>query len=215
MKKLMKKPNREQASIQKNEKIRELIGKGLNDFEICETLNINGVQLAKRKREIQDYDRLVFEHLDSAAVYSEYLSKARVMVRRLQSISKRFENKAQWTALVAAIKQEKDIYDTCIKYGQDFGYIDRKAQQLEVSSEVNVTNTTEATIRVEIEREVKALNELARGRVVDMRPELLGVTEDDVRKFVPAHMLALPPAKEGEAVTRNTKIQTKVTLKRR
>lgn len=166
------------------------------------------------KKRILERDKMVFGKLDSVAVYSDYLMKGRQMIRELDELKVKFRNRGQWGALVAAVKQKKDVYDSVIKLGQDFGFIDKKVAELKVSAEMSVTPMTEADVKKEVEDEVKKLTQLAEGKIIDMRPELLGVVdEQEVKKFLPNNVKLVEHKKRKKKPVVKTKIE--VTLKKR
>lgn len=196
------------------EKVRLLIGKNYSDAEILESMELHPKTLHSLKQEVYRTDKTLLEHLENSAVFSDYMMKSTGMVKRLHKLSVKFTNRGQWTALVAAIKQEKDIYDSVIKHGQDLGFI--KKMVSESKSEVIVkggltfTSTTPKQMKEEISKQVQALNELAKGGHIEMRPELLGITAADVRSFVPASVIA-----EAQVVKSKSKSRKKVKLRLR
>jgi len=178
-------------------KVRNLWGKGYTDEEIALQLDASMKSVQKAKAFVLERDRDAFNNLDTAAVYSDYLTKSRSMVARLQALQIKFKKNAQWTALVAAIKEEKELYDSCIKYGQEFGFIEKKPQQLDVNKRIKADYTfTTKQIQNQIDEEVKKLNDLASGKVIDMRPELLGVVGNDVMSEIPRTVFLFFPARD-------------------
>lgn len=195
------------------EQVKRLIGKNYNDVEICEALEIHTNLLSAIKSDIITVDKAYFEQLTSADVYSDYLHKSKQMVKRLHQIQVKFRNKGQWTALVAAIKQEKDIYDSCIKHGQDFGFIEKKATTMEVSGEFNLSTMSDAEMKREIAKQMNELNRLASGNVIEMRPEVLDAAGESV-KYLPAEITGKTEKTDDRTTRKEMKIKTKVTLKR-
>ena len=190
--------------------IKHLIGKNKTDEEIAEELNIRNDQVELLKRKMYRIEKVRYQNLDKYVVYSDYVYKSTQMVKELDEIKTKFRNRGQWTTLVAAIKQKGEIYDKVIKMGQDFGFIDRKAAELKIEGEMSFSTMTDKDIRTEIEAEVKKMHQLAAGKVIEMRPELTGVTDDEVASYVPANLIQIPEKSK-------TKIKTKikVTLKKR
>jgi hypothetical protein len=187
-----------------------MIGENKTDDDICKSLKINRATLTKAKKDILEKDKAIFEKLDSGIVYSDYLIKSKSMIKRLQRMSKKFGYRNQYTALVAAIKAEKDIYDSCIKLGQEFGFIDKKTGSLALSAEIDMNDLSDDEVRDEIETEVKRLNKLVSGNVVDVRPELAAIAGDDVNDFMPTNVVKLPKKEKRKA-----KVKAKLTLTRR
>lgn len=190
--------------------IRKLIGDNKTDDDICLETGLRSDQVSALKRKIYQTDKARFQSLDRFTVFSDYVARSTQMVNELNEIKIKFRNRGQWTALVAAVKQKKEIYDSVIKMGQDFGFIDKKATEVKIEGEMSFSTMTDHDIRKEIEAEVKKMHEIAKGNVVEMRPELLGVTDEDVRKFVPSHLVSLPEEKR-----KKVKTKVKVTLKKR
>ncbi len=192
-------------------RMRHLIGKNYTDDELADELKIRSDQVSILRRKIYQTDKARFQSFDKFAVYSDYVSKCTQMVKELDDIKTKFRNRGQWTALVAAVKQKGEIYDKVIKLGQDFGFIDKKATEIKVEGEMSFSAMSDKDIRAEIQAEVNKMHQIASGQVVDMRPELLGVTDDDVATYVPQNLLRLPAADKKMKV----KTKIKVTLKKR
>lgn len=192
-------------------RMRHLIGKNYTDDELAEELKIRSDQVQVLRRRIYQTDKVRFQTFDKYAVYSDYVAKSTQMVKELDEIKTKFRNRGQWTALVAAVKQKGEIYDKVIKLGQEFGFIDRKATEIKVEGEMSFSTMSDADMKAEIAAEVAKMHKLASGQIVDMRPELIGVTNEEVASYVPANLLRLP---EGKPKTK-IKTKIKVTLKKR
>ncbi len=175
------------------EKIRRLIGKNYSDEEMCQTLQVHPARLTALKSEILVFDKTFFEHLDSGTVFSDYLMKAKQNItdlnRLINTTNIRSAQGSEKAAFVGAIKLRGEINEKCVKMGQDLGHIDRQAKEVnlnfEGSMDFNFSAMTNADIQKEIQDEVKKLNAIASGNVVKMREELLGVTGEEIRKFLP------------------------------
>jgi len=58
------------------------MGKGYDDQEIIDTLDIGTKTLVACKQDILNFDKTFFEHLDSGTVFSDYLLSAKRKDRR-------------------------------------------------------------------------------------------------------------------------------------
>jgi len=172
--------------------IRKLIGKNLTDDEIMDELGIHPHILADYKRQLMDLDRATFEGLDSVAVYSEYIQKIRRIINELDWAMKICKEKGQAQALVNAIWRKKEAYDSVIKLGQDFGFIEKKASELKVSSELSFSTMTEEEVKDEIKREVEKMNQITRS-TIPMRGEVVELLDESVRENLPSNVVVLPP----------------------
>lgn len=194
-------------------KIRRLMGKEYSDQEICDTLDIKSSTLVACKQDILNFDKTFFEHLDSGTVFSDYLLKAKQNNKDLNKLINttniRSAQGSEKAAYVAAIKLRSEIQDKCVKMGQDLGFIDRKAKEVDINLDgdvnFNFQTMTDKEIRAETETEVKRLNEIAEGKVIEMRPELLGVTDSEVAKFLPTSVIK---------PTKQKKKRSKISLKK-
>jgi len=192
------------------EKIRKLMGKNKSNEEIMVKLGIRSALLSGIQAEVLNADTNFFESMTSGGVYSDYLMKSKGMIKKLHKLQTEFKGRGQYTALVAAIKQEKDIYDSIIKHGQDFGFIQKKSQSLEVTNTLTFGNLTDKELKAEIQKEMTDLNRMAKGNTIDMRPELLGVA-DDVESFIPANVANIPEEFKGKI---SVKVKVKRTLRK-
>lgn len=172
--------------------IRKHIGKNLTDDEIIEELGIQPRVLADYKRQLLDFDRATFEGLDSVAIYSEYIQKIRRIINELDWAMKICKERGQGQALVNAIWRKKEAYDSVIKLGQDFGFIDKKASELKVSSELSFSSMTEEEVKEEIKREVEKMNQITR-TTIPMRGEVVNLLDESVREHLPSNVVVLPP----------------------
>ena len=193
------------------QQIRRYIGQNMTDLEIIKKMGLRDRAYSQYKNAIFQADRRALQNLDTKTVFADYVMKSHQMIRELDVLKKKFTNYGQWTALVAAIKQKREIYNDVIAKGQDFGFIDRKVTELKVSSTMTFNTMSEEDMKAEIAKEVKAMKALAT-KQIDMRPELLDVTPEEVRRFAPAHVLKLPAP---ERKKKNVKRRVKLTLKRR
>lgn len=201
-------PAREKRKIISD--VRRLIGKGYTDEEILEEMDIRSDTLRLIKHHIYKIDKMTFENLDNATVYSDYIFKCQQMIRDLDEMKVKFRNRGQWTALVASVKTKKEILDGVIKMGQEFGYISKKATELKMSGEISMTAMSTKDMKAEIAREVESLNKLAKGKAIEMRQELLGVTDQELKKFLPANVVH----QESEAPRKKIKTKLRVSLKK-
>jgi len=175
-------------------KIRRLMGKGYDDQEIIDTLDIQTKTLVACKQDILNFDKTFFEHLDSGTVFSDYLLRAKQNTKDLDKLINttniRSAQGSEKSAFVAAIKLRKEIHDTCVKMGQDLGFVDRKAKEVDINLDgdfnFNFQTMSDKDIRQQIEDETKRLDQIASGKVIEMRTELLGVTDSEVARFLPA-----------------------------
>lgn len=190
------------------EKIRRLIGKDYTDEEMCNTLGIHATRLTALKSEILTFDKTFFEHMDSGTVFSNYLQKAKQNItdlnRLINTTNIRSAQGSEKAAFVAAIKLRGEIHDKCVKMGQDLGHIDRRAKEVKIDLEGNVdfnfSTMSNEDINKEIQAEVQRLHMIADGNVVEMREELLGVTGDEVRKYLPTPPKPNLKAKKSQAM---------------
>jgi len=181
------------------EKVRRLIGKNYTDGEVCDQLDIRPDSLTAIKSEILNFDQVSFEHMESGAVLSDYVMKARQNITDLNHLIKatniRRAPGSEKAAYVAAIKLRSEIQDKVVRLGQDLGFIDRKAQEtkntttLEGGINLSIGKMSDEEIKAEIKAEVAQMNKIVSGKVITMRPELLGVTDSDVKKFLPANVI--------------------------
>lgn len=171
--------------------IRKRIGKNLTDDEIIDELGLQPHILADYKRQLLDFDRAAFEHLDSVTVYSEYIQKIRRIINELDWAMKICKEKGQGQALVNAIWRKKEAYDSVIKLGQDFGFIEKRASELRVSSELSFSTMSEEEVKEEIKREVQKMNEITRN-TIPMRGEVVELLDESVRDSLPSNAVVLP-----------------------
>jgi len=171
--------------------IKRLIGKGWTDEEIIDHLEMRPGNFAQYKKQIQETDRAIFTNMDTSGVFSDYCLKMRELVKELDAVKIKFKSHHQYTALVAAIKQKKEIYDSVIKMGQDFGFIDRKVKELKLKGDFSFSTMTETQVKDEIQVEVERMKRLMSGQI-DMREELLDVTESEVKKYIPGTVAKIP-----------------------
>lgn len=193
------------------QRIRKYLGQNMTDLEIIKKMGLRDQSYSQYKNAIYNADRRAIQNLDTKTIFAEYVMKNHQLVRELDVLKKKFTNYGQWTALVAAIKQKREIYNDVIAKGQDFGFIDRKVTELKVSSTMTFNTMSEEEMKAEIAQEVKAMKALAT-KQIDMRPELLDVTPDEVKMFAPAHVLKLPAPERRK---KNVKRKVKLTFKRR
>lgn len=193
--------------------IKKKIGQGLSDDEIMEALEIRPNAFAAYRRKMSQTDLAVYTNMDSVAVFSDYCLRMKDLVCELNTLKRRFKVNGQWTAsaLVSAVKQKKEIHDSVIKMGQELGFIERKAKELKFEGSMTFSTMTEKDVKKEIEIEVNKLQSLMTNPV-DMRQELLDVTPDEVKKYMPKHVANIPIDNAGK---RQTKTKIKLLLRKK
>jgi hypothetical protein len=203
-------------------KVRKLLGKNYNDEEILHELGIkNPLRLQKAKAMIMEQDRMLFERLHNDVVYSDYLMKQGKLIRELSDMAVKFRNRGQWGALVASAKVRSDIYDKMVKLGQELGFIQKKATELNISAKMQFGAMSDAQVMKELHKEVNDLNALVQKSSISMRKELLDAT--GIPTFVSEFgQRALPAPNDDDSKTvfvksklKAKKAEVKVTLKRR
>ena len=191
-------------------KIRKLIGRNFSDFEILEELDLQPHVLRYYKQRIYDIDSEKFKHLDSVTVYSDYCEKARCMIKEFDKIKTRFTNRGQWAALSNAIKEKNIIYKDVIKLGQEFGFIERKANEISIQGEMSFASYSTDEIKDELAKEVKKLNDMARGKIINMRPEMLETLDtgtEKLKKFFPVNIQKIEKPVEKKVVKKKLKLK--------
>lgn len=204
----------EQRELEAN--IRQYKGKGFSDLEILEKLNLQPHVYKQYLQRIYDIDREDFEGLNSVKVFTDFSEKSRALVKELDRMQKRFDYRKQFTALVACIKQKHEINKDRIKLGQQLGFIDQKANEVSVETEMTFSTMSTEEVQREVQKELNKLNEMAHKPTVEMRPELmntLGEDEADMKRFVPSNISI--SEEDSKPKKRKTKVKTKVKLKRR
>ena len=191
-------------------RVRNLLGKGYSDFEICEKLSLRPDILTDYKNKIFRTDKAILNDLDNAAVYVDYLIKNKQLTKELDEVRLKAKNRNQLTALVAAVKQKREIYNDILRVGQELGFVQKKAAEVKVDAQMTVGEMTEEEVTKAINDEVDRMKRLTEGVTVEMREELLGVTGEEVRRFLPVN--TVPEAIRNQKTIKKTRI--KVSLKK-
>lgn len=171
--------------------VRERIGKNYNSAQIMDELSLQPHIYLQYLQRIHDRDKDKFESLNTVQVYSDYMSKSNQMIKELDKLKTKFQNRGQWTALVAAIKEKRAIYNDCHKMGQDFGFIEKKKTEINVESELTFATMTREEVEKELEKDVAAMNQMVHANVIEMRPELLESLDEDtekIKKYIPSNV---------------------------
>lgn len=166
------------------EQVSSCMGKNWSDYKIMQHLELHPISFERIKREIVSELKNYVSNIDPASIYSDYILKCNQLVEELDSIKKKMGAKNQLTALVAAVKQKKDIYDSAIKMGQDLGFLSKQAKEFKLKGNVTFSTMSEKQVKEEIAQKIKEMNVLS-NQTIDMRPELLGVVDADMRKYLP------------------------------
>jgi hypothetical protein len=191
------------------EEVRKYIGRGFSDVEIMTRLDMQPHVLQTYKKRIYDLDKSTFDGLDKYSIYSDYVLKCKYLVKELDEIKVKFKGRGQWTALVQAIKEKKAVYDSVIKLGQEFGFIEARQNSVKVDAEFSFSTYSDEDLKAEIEKEMKKLNKIQdANNIIPMRKELLSVV-DDSNELLPGYQVK----NQTKKVKKKSKI--KMTLKRK
>lgn len=197
-------------------RVRKLIGKQYSDQQICIKLDMRPNSLSALKAEIINFDKTWFEHLDSGTVYSDYLMQSLLNItdlnKLIRSTTMSRASSGERSAFVAAIKLRKEINDKCVKMGQDLGFIEKTAQEVNFKGEMdfNFSEMSDADVKAEVQKEVEKLNSIASGNVIEMRQELLGVTDAEVKNYLPSRLISYKKKRQIKKI----KIKTRLTLRK-
>lgn len=172
-------------------KVRQLIGANRTDEEIAQQLNLQPHVLAEYKSKILQFDRAFLENLDRYSAFSDYLLKMGFLIRELQQAVTICKRNNQGQALVAAIWRKKEAYDAILKWAQDFGFIERTAAELKLTSEFSFNTMSDKEVREEIEREVRKMEELVRARTT-IRPEVADLMDEKLKSQLPSNVVVMP-----------------------
>lgn len=171
--------------------IRKLVGKDLNDDEIMKYLGLRPDLLAEYRRQILEFDKAFFQSLDSVSAYSDYLLKIKQIVRELHSAIGICRERGQGQALVNAIWRKKEAFDSALKWGQEFGFIEKRASEVKLSSELSFSTMTDEEVKEEVAKEMEKMNQIMETST-PMRPEVAQYMDDDVKAKIPSNVVAFP-----------------------
>lgn len=187
--------------------LRRLYGKNYTDEDVLDELKISPHVLAEYKKQLLNADRKAFTGLDPVTAFSDYVMKVRQVVRELDEAIDICRSRGQGQALVSAIWRKKEAYDSLLTWGQEFGFVARKATELKVSSELSFSTMSEDEVKKEVKRELERLNALAT-QGMPMRAEVLDMMPEAARRALPGNIIAFPAA----STKPGTQIKAKVKL---
>jgi len=187
------------------DKIRSLNGRGKSDHQICQRLDIEMNILQIYRNEIVEEDTYVIQHITPESAYCDYLEKMGELLRQLQKEKRRASKLRQMAATMAAIKLQADLYDRCVKLGQEFGFLEKKASEIKISQEFKFSEMSDKELKKAIQDEFKGIQDLVKNEPRTIRPELLGLSGGDISEFIPADV-----AVKGKP--KKTKVKTKIRV---
>lgn len=190
-----------------------LLAKNYNDHEIADQLDLPMNTLTKYKKEILNRERLEIENANNAEIYADFCQKMSQLIKELDAAKNVAKTKSQITAMVAAIKQKKECFESIMKYGQEMGFIKKEAtkSKVEFSGGLTFSTMSEEDVRKEIKKELESRKKMLQAPI-DVRPELLGVMDEDVKKFIPKEVANMPD--ESEVIVMESQPKKKTLLRR-
>ena len=208
----MRTPDKQyQRRKRKIEKIKRLISRGYNDDEIAAKTEYSAESVAVVRTDLRDIDKLAFQSLENSTVYSDYLSKQSGILRALRNLQLKYAkswggpNSRNGAIVLAALTKQSDIYDKCVKMGQELGFIDKKSSSLEV--EFSYKDLAEDDLKAEIKKEMKKISNLGQGPVIEMRPEMMKAIGD--ASFAASNVIEMP---DKERRIKKAKIKAKIKI---
>lgn len=193
-------------------RVRELTGKNYTPTQIMEDMNMQPHVLSQYLQRINDIDKENFESLNNVKVYSDYISKSHQMIKELDKLKTKFQNRGQWTALVSAIKEKRAIYNDCLKVGQNFGFIEKQKTEVHIETEMTFSTMTKEEVEAELRKSVIEMNQMVNDNVIEMRPELLDSLDEnknDIKKYIPNYTTS-----KVELGNKKIKKKIKITLRK-
>jgi len=153
------------------------IEEGKTDSEIMGELSLEAEVYYQIKNEALALEADNLRGRRTEEIYAQYVIQQAGCIRDLTEMSKKFDSKKHYTALVSAVKARSDIYDKVIKVGQDFGLIERKAERRELAVGVVVAKLGDEELRATIAHELLKLEELMQSigdaNLIDIDPGTL------------------------------------------
>lgn len=189
--------------------VRKHLGNDISDDEICEKLELKPHLLSEYKKQIVEIDKAFFEGLDAVSAYSDYILKMRQIIKELQYAITICMKKGQGQALVSAIWRKKEVFDSILKWGQEFGFVPKKSSELKLSSELSFSTMTDQEVEEEVQREIAKMNDLINANTI-IRPEVAAFIGDSVKEKIPSNIVVFPKKEKKRA---KKKAKVKLTLR--
>lgn len=165
-----------------------MLEEGKTDAQAMEELKLKPEPYRQLKRDALKAEASNLRGRTTEEVFAEYVLRQAGCIRDLSLMSRKFDQKKHYSALVASVKARSDIYDKIIKTGQDFGIIERKAERKEIGIAMIVAKLSDGDLRKRVVGELHSIHrfmeEFGEGELLEIeagalhRPALPAETEN-------------------------------------
>lgn len=163
---------------------------GMSDDQAREEMGLTFEEYDALKEEMYEREETRLRSRSSAQAYVDYVNAQQACIRDLHHLLGRLEDSRQFTASVGAIRAMSDIHDKIVAKGQEFGLIEKKADEKKITlgGRVDVGSLDLDGLRKLVAKEIRATKDLMErfgdGDIIDIDP-------GELHRDLP---LELPPA---------------------
>ena len=155
-------------------KLRVCLVEGLEPDEMCERLGLQWGDVEELRRRYLDHEADIVRHKPTEHTYVEYCLEMRKCIQDLERVTLEYEGGVEdaeggkdvkgkpktvnVSGYVGAVRARADIIDRIIKQGQEFGFIERKAESKGYAAGQAIKDLSNADFRQYIFNEINVFN---------------------------------------------------------
>jgi len=151
------------------------LAQGLKEIEIMEQMNLRDLKaLTEVKRWMYEYEAKETTDKSNIELFIDYCVAQRGCVSVLEEIIRTYKTNNQSNAIVGAVRAKSDIIDKIIKRGEELGVL-RKDKSSRIIAGIDIRGMTNIDIAIRVRTELKQLEQLTGGQIIDVTPEDAGL----------------------------------------
>jgi hypothetical protein len=175
-------------------KLRGCLVEGLEQEAICERLGLEWADVEELRRRYLDHEAEIIRHKPTEHTYVEYCIEQRKNIKDLDKVVNDYQRQSNPAGYVGAVRARADLLNQIIAKGQEFGFIERKADAKGYAAGEAIKGLSNPDFRKYIFNEIQVFNTLQlkygdRG-ILEVEPGPLYIPQA-TRKFpvhkTPAH----------------------------
>ncbi len=187
------KEQRKEAMVQ----LFTLLTQGMTEKEAMEHMNLDADTFEQLRVGMFDFKSEEIRKRPPEHVYVQYLIDCTRGIKDLDMMIQTFQrgDSKQYNAIVGAVRARTEIYNHIIQKGQEFGILEKKAEEKIIRAGIVLTNLASPELQAMIVKELKAASDMMKrhgdSNILEIEP---GPSH---YQLPPAPIPSAPPAKAG------------------
>ena len=136
------------------------LSEGKTDVEAQAELDVSPAKYANLRKALLESEADRLRETPTEHTYVEYCLAQTACIRDLTEIADEAKKQKNMNGLIGAVRARSDIIDKIIKKGQEFGVLEKKAEEKRIVAGIVVAQLSNVELKVAITSQIAELNKL-------------------------------------------------------